>query len=232
MSVNNDIQSLDPGNRIVLFELDARAIGADQLFYHSHLQSGPIFWQGQQYDPWPVEATGFERNSTQPPSPRLRVSNIEGTITAICLLYDDLVGSKVIVRQTLVQYLDAANFPEGNPSADPNEHFPDEIWYIERKAAEDNEVVEFELSSVADLNGVQLPGRQIIANTCSWILRGGYRGPYCGYNGPPVADINDQPTSDPSFDVCGGRVRSCKLRYGESQPIPYGGFPAASLVRS
>lgn len=232
MGVNNDIQSLDPGNRVALFELDASSIGADILRFHAHLQSGPIYWQGNQYDPWPIECDGFARSSAQPASPTLRVSNIDGTITALCLLFDDLVGSKLIRRQTLVKYLDAANFGGVNPTADPDEHFPDEIWYIERKAAETNETIEFELASAADLNGEQFPGRQIIANACGWILRGGYRGPYCGYAGPPVADINDQPTSDPSKDVCGGRLGSCKLRFGANDELPYGGFPAAGLIRS
>jgi lambda family phage minor tail protein L len=232
MTIESDLQSLEPGSRIVLFELDATSAGADQLFFHAHLQSGPIFWQGQQYDPWPIECEGFARNTSAPPQPKLRVGNIDGTITALCLAFDDLVGSRLIRRQTLKQYLDSANFPQPNPTADPNEHFPDEIWYIERKSAENNETVEFELATAADLNGEQLPGRQIIANACTWILRGGYRGPYCGYNGPPVADINDNPTSDPSLDVCGGRVGSCKLRWGANEPLPYGSYPAASLIRS
>lgn len=232
MTITSDIQSLNPGNRVTLFELDASMIGADQLLFHPHLQSGPIFWQGQQYDPWPIECDGFVRNSAQPASPTLRVSNIDASITALCLAFDDLVGAKLIRRQTLAQYLDASNFGGVNPTADPNEHFPDEIWYIERKSAENNETVEFELASAADLNGQQLPGRQIIPNACGWILRGGYRGPYCGYAGPPVADINDQPTSDPSKDVCGGRIASCKLRFGANNELPYGGFPAAGLIRS
>lgn len=229
--ISADLQSLEPGSRIALFELDASSIGADQLLFHAHPQSGPIYWQGQRYDPWPIECEGFVRNSAQPASPTLRVSNIDGTITALCLAFDDLVGAKLVRRQTLAQYLDADNFPNGNPTADPDEHFPDEIWYIERKSSETNEVVEFELASAADLNGAQLPGRQIIPNACGWILRGGYRGPYCGYSGPPVADINDQPTSDPSRDVCGGRIASCKFRFGLNSELPYGSFPASSLIR-
>ena len=230
--INSDIQSLEPGNRIALFELDASSLGADQLFFHAHEQSEPIYWQGQRYDPWPVECDGFERNTAQTPTPRLSVANIDGTITALCLMFGDLVGSRITRRQTLIQYLDAANFPNGNPTADPSEHFPDEIWYIERKSSENNEIVQFELASAADLNGEQIPGRQIIANACTWILRGGYRGPYCGYNGPAVADINDNPTDDPSRDVCGGRVRSCKMRFGENEPLSFGSFPAAALIRS
>ncbi len=44
--------------------------------------------------------------------------------------------SRIIRRQTLAKYLDATNFEEGNPSADPAEHFPDEVWFIERKIGE------------------------------------------------------------------------------------------------
>lgn len=232
MNALADIQTLEPGARITVFELDARGIGANQLFFHAHLQSGPIIWQGQDYGAWPIEATGFERTSDQPPNPRLRVGNIDGSITAMCLMFDDLVGAKLIRRQTLRQYLDATNFTDGNPEADPDEHFPDEIWFIERKVREDREVVEFELATAIDLNDVRLPRRQIIAGVCSWVTIGGYRGPYCGYSGPPVADINDVPTSDPSRDQCGGRLGSCKLRFGQNDPLPYGGFPAAGLLRS
>ncbi|MBN4990712.1 phage minor tail protein L [Stenotrophomonas maltophilia] len=119
-----------------------------------------------------------------------------------------------------------------NPTADPNEHFPDEIWFIERKVAETKEMVEFELATAIDLNGEVLPGRQIMSNVCTWLLRGGYRGPYCSYTGSAYFDINDNPVSDPGQDVCAGLVRSCKRRFGESNELPYGGFPAAGLVRT
>nr|ELF4099150.1 phage minor tail protein L [Stenotrophomonas maltophilia] len=119
-----------------------------------------------------------------------------------------------------------------NPNADPNEHFLDEIWFIERKVSETKEVVEFELTTAIDLNGEQLPGRQIISGVCGWLIRGGYRGPFCGYTGPAVADANDVPTTDPARDQCGGRVGSCKLRFGADKPLPYGGFPASGLLRT
>ena len=230
--ITADAQQLEPGGRVTVYELDCTSFGADQLFFHQHLQSGVIWWQGQEYGAWPIEASGFERTSDQPPSPRLKVGNVDGRIGALCLLFDDLVGARIIRRQTLVKYLDAANFADGNPTADPNEHFQDDIWFIERKASEDFETVEFELTTAIDLNGEQLPGRQIVAGNCGWIIRGGYRGPYCGYNGPAVADADDNPTDDPSRDQCGGRLKSCKLRFGENNPLPYGGFPAAGLLRT
>ncbi|MFA1289984.1 phage minor tail protein L [Xanthomonas axonopodis pv. nakataecorchori] len=232
MTILADIQTLEPGARVTLFELDATSLGADSLLFHPHLQSTPIVWQERLYTPWPVEASGFEVTSDQQPTPRLRVGNVNGTIAALCLLFDDLVGARVVRRRTLTKYLDAVNFAGGNATADPNEHFADDIWLIERKVSEDNEVVEFELVSPADFAGAYLPGRQILAGLCGWILRGGYRGPYCGYNGPAVADADDQPTDDPARDVCGGRLGSCKLRFGVNNPLPYGGFPAAGLLRT
>lgn len=230
--ITADVQQLEPGGRITVYELDGSSFGADQLFFHAHLQTGVIWWQGQEYGAWPIEATGFERTSDQPPSPRLRVGNLDGRIGVLCQLFDDLAGARIVRRQTLAKYLDAANFPGGNPGANPNEHFPDEVWFIERKASEDREVVEFELTTAIDLNGEQLPGRQIIAGTCGWIVRGGYRGPYCGYSGPPVADADDNPTDDAARDQCGGRVGSCKLRFGATEPLNFGGFPAAGLLRT
>jgi lambda family phage minor tail protein L len=67
---------------------------------------------------------------------------------------------------------------------------------------------------------------------CWWLSCGGYRGPYCSYNGPPVADENDVIVTDAAKDRCGGRLTSCKLRFGESNPLPYGSFPAAGLLRT
>lgn len=230
--ITADAQRLEPGGRVTVYELDCTSFGADRLFFHQHLQSGVIWWQGQEYGAWPIKAEGFARTGDQPPTPKLTVSNIDGRITALCLMFGDLVGAKVVRRQTLVKFLDAANFPEGNPMADPNEHFADEVWFIERKTSEDKETVEFELTTAIDLNGEQLPGRQIIAGVCGWLIRGGYRGPYCGYTGPAVADANDVPTDDPARDQCSGLVRGCKLRFGEDKELPYGGFPAAGLLRT
>src|SRR5260364_95548 len=45
-------------------------------------------------------------------------------------------GCRLIRKRTFARFLDAVNFPEGNPEADPNQHFSDEIWCVDRKAAE------------------------------------------------------------------------------------------------
>jgi lambda family phage minor tail protein L len=229
MAITADIQQLTPGRLIELFDLDATSIGGQMARFHAHLSAGAITWQGNAYSPWPVTAEGFQRTSTgAAPTPTLKVGNVDGSISSLCLALADLVGAQVTRRRTLSKYLDAVNFPEGNPSADPNEEMPPEVWLIERKSHEDNETVEFELSSPLDFEGEQLPRRQIIPNICSWE----YRSAECSYTGPAVADANDQPTDDPSKDVCSKGLNGCKLRFGANNPLPFGGFPAAGLVRS
>lgn len=232
MTIYADIQHLEPGSLVELFELDATALGADVLRFHGYTQVGPMYWQGLQYDPWPIQASGFELNPSKPPSPTLSVANIDGTIGALCRTFSDFCGAVVTRHRTLGRYMDAANFPGGNPSADPTQELPPDKWIIERRSSETNIAVEFELSSALDFGQQQLPGRQIVANVCGWLARGGYRGPYCGYTGGPVADINDNPTSDPAKDQCSGRLNACQMRFGTNNPLPYGSFPAAGLLRT
>jgi len=239
--ITADIQGLEPGALVQLFELDATEIGGDHLRFHGYPQAGPIFWQGNQFAPWAIEAEGFARTGTgQQPVPTLRVGNIgqdaegkplPGVISALCFALDDLVGARVIRRRTLSKYLDAANFPDGNPSADPEEEISPEIWLVEAKIHEDKESVEFELRSALDFDGEQLPARQIQANTCGWLSTGGYRGAYCGYTGAAMFDRDGNPVTDPTLDRCGGRISDCKKRFGEYEIINFGGFPAADSLR-
>jgi lambda family phage minor tail protein L len=137
---------------------------------------------------------------------------------------EDLVGAKFTRRRTFVKYLDAVNFSGGNASADPNVFFADEIWYIDRKASENGIFIEFELASAMDLTNVKLPKRQVTQNICAWQ----YRSAECGYTGGPVATFMDVITTDSAQDVCGHRVSSCKLRFGNNASLPYGGFEGSS----
>lgn len=231
--INYDIQTLEPGQLVELFELDATAQGGDVLRFHGHTQIGPIWWQGKEYSHWPIQAEGFARTGEgQQPAPMLSVGNVDGSISALCLFLNDLSGAQLTRRRTLGKYLDAANFPGGNPTADPEEELPPELWIIEQKTDETNDAVTFELAGPLDFGDAQLPGRQIIANVCMWLTIGGYRGPYCSYNGTAYFDQDDNPVADPTLDRCGGRLSSCKCRFGENNPLPYGSFPAADLIRT
>ena len=53
----------------------------------------------------------------------------------------------------------------------PNTAFPDEIFYVSRKVSENPIFIEIELAVPFDVEGVQLPRRQVIAGTCQWVYR-------------------------------------------------------------
>lgn len=227
MSVAADIQTLQPGAVIELFELE---VGAEVLRFHAGTNAllQPVVWGGMTYTPLPIQAEGFDLSTSgSMPRPRLRVANIEGVVSQ-ALLDGDIAGAKVTRRRTMARYLDAVNFPAGNPDADPTAEMTPDVFYIDRKTSESKVMVEFELASSLDVGAVKLPKRQIIQNSCPWR----YRSAECGYAGGPVATVLDNPTTDPAADQCGKRLSSCKLRFGETAVLPYGGFPAAGLVRA
>lgn len=226
-----DIQSLTPSAMIELFVADLTALGDTVYRFHAGKNAliQDIVWQGDTYAAYPVMASGFDLSSNgQLPRPRLAFSNVGGSITALILAYADIVGAKITRKRTLAKYLDAVNFPGGvNADADPTAAFDDDIYYIDRKAREDKEIVEFELTAAFDVTGVKLPRRQIIQNTCPWRYRGGE----CGYAGTDYFDANDSPVVSAGDDVCGKRLSSCKARFGEFGELPYGGFPGAGITR-
>jgi lambda family phage minor tail protein L len=218
MSPNSDLQPLYNSGIIALYTLDLTAIAGPVFRFcnYNNTSGANVSFGGVSYTAIPIETEGFEINSSgQIPTPILRVSNVFGTITGLIGQYEDVVGAKLIRRRTLIKYLD------GQPSANGSAHFPDDIWFVERKMREDKLVVEFQLASSLDLEGVQLPFRLMLQDTCPWT----YRGDGCGYGGPPVANQFDQPTGDPNLDDCGKRVSSCRLRFGPFAILPFGGFP-------
>ena len=231
IEITSELQKLAPSSMIELFQLDATSFGGDVYYFHAGTNGlkQNITWQGQEYVAYPMQITGFEFVAGgQIPRPKMIVSNVTGAITALVLAYDDLLGAKVTRKRTMAKYLDAVNFTGGvNPDADPDAEFPDDIYYIEHKVNENKQVIEFELSASFDVQGVKLPRRQIIQNICPWK----YRGAECGYTGTNYFDTNDSSVASSSLDVCGKRLSSCEVRFGSYAELPFGGFPAAGLIK-
>lgn len=236
--VRAELAKLNPSSIIELFEVktSARLHGACEVYrFHSGVNakavSGHVIWAGEVYYAWPVEADGFEYSGKGTlPRPTIRIANVEGTVTAILIEVNqfshgsDLTGAEVKRIRTLARFLDAVNFendvnPFGTP--DPTASLPEEIYYIDRKSAETQQVVEFELACSFDLAGVRIPKRQTINNVCQWLYRGGE----CGYTGLNYFDENDNSVSSASQDVCGKRLSSCEARFGANNQLPFGSFP-------
>lgn len=227
--ISCEIQKLEPSALIELFVLEMKN-PADNLHFYAgtNALNKPVVWQGVEYIPLPIEARGFDMNSKGTlPRPEIIAANVQGLFTALVRKFDDLVGLRLIRKRTFAKYLDAVNFPEGNPTANPNAFFPDDIWFIDKKKDESKLSISWELASAFDLQGVRLPKRQIIQNYCQWKYRGGE----CGYTGLGF-DINDKPCMDQRKDVCAKRLTSCRVRFQSLDPddfvLPFGGFPGAT----
>ena len=116
MSLNANYQKLEPGDEVRLLEIDGQAFGLDEvLYFHGYnvphtaaeilaaggdldkLPAKSIWWQGREYKAWPCEIEGIESSTTgSDAQPTLRVGNIDGKISALCLHYDDLALARAL----------------------------------------------------------------------------------------------------------------------------------------
>lgn len=226
-SIQEQIQSLEPSAIIELFSLQlTQAVnGVDSTFYYhagTNELTADVVFNGITYVAYPIEVEGFQMSAKGTlPRPLMKIANANSAISSLLVLYNPL-QAKVTRIRTCKKFLDAVNFADGNPSADPTAKFEDEIWYIDRVATESPQVVEFELTSKLDLTNLALPKRQVLEH-CPWI----YRGTECGYTGTAYFDLNDKPTTAAN-DVCAKRYTSCTKRFPTGK-LPFGGFPGARL---
>nr|BAR21170.1 phage minor tail protein L [uncultured Mediterranean phage uvMED] len=174
-AIVSNLQNINPSAIIELFTLtlDTTLHGASTVYrFHAGStlnENGEIVWAGNTYQRFPIQAEGFAFQKGQLPRPTLTVSNALGTITAILLNVNttttgnDLTGATVTRIRTLARFIDAVNFPSNvNPYGTPDAtaEFPQEIYKIDRKSAENREFVQFELAAVFDLAGIRAPKRQ------------------------------------------------------------------------
>lgn len=227
--IATEIQKLAPDTIIELFEIELND-GKERFYFHSGTNGVQqnVVWQGVSYIALPIDTEGFAASAQgELPRPKLAIANVDGVISSLIRKYDDLIGAKLIRKCTFAKYLDAVNFPDGNDLANPDIHFPDDIWYIDKKEQETKLMIQWELASAFDLQGIQLPKRQVIQNYCQWRYRGGE----CTYDGP-YYDVNDRPCLLQSDDACAKKLSSCTVRFkalnGDDYVLPFGGFPGAT----
>tara|TARA_B100001939_G_scaffold206115_1_gene177346 strand:- start:3801 stop:4997 length:1197 start_codon:yes stop_codon:yes gene_type:complete len=205
------------------------------LRFHNNIKvfNSYIIWQGKTFFPAPIMAEGFEITSRGVlPSPTLSLSSqTEEGIEALSIIrrvirkYGDIVGAKVTRIRTFAKFLDknnfsdisspdsqrgiyASNFPE-EYEPDPYAELPRDVFFVERKASEDKNSINYELSSSLDVEGVKLPRRVVTASKCGFT----YRGCGCFYEG----DGNSaQSLADHVYKKCG--IRRTDLTLPEDAP--------------
>lgn len=211
-----------------LWEFDFRKFGGDRHFFCNQVNEmgQPVVWQGMEYQPYPIQAEGFESRAQGAGNrPTLTISNMFGFVTAAAEQFNQLVGVLVVRRQTYAKFLDAANFEAGNATADASQEVVSK-YVVERLASLTVESAVLELAVPAESDGARFPARIMLANTCCWQ----YRGEECGYTGGAVADRFDLPTSDMKKDRCSGTLTACRARFGATAALPFGGWPSVDKV--
>lgn len=249
MAYIDEARKLEQNGKVRLIEVDGSTFGGGIHRYHYHaiphtaaeieaaagdetkLKPKSIFFGGLEYEFWPYGIEGLALSTEQAAQPSMTLANQAGVITAICLATRNMLTAKVTITETY------ANFLDGAADADATEKRV-QVFYIDTKTYEDDEIVTFELSSPADFQGVMLPKRQVTM-ICHWALSGRYRsGDGCTYNGTAYFDENGKPVQDPALDVCGGCMSDCQKRFGAGLPNPktavldFGGFPACNLINA
>lgn len=223
-----------PNALIELFEIDLSHIYSSydpnkkgEIYYlHNGVNQGRqnVIWKGREYLAYAIQADGFELSGQGPSNrPSLSISNLYGLITGIAEEFGQALGAKVTRRQVYAQFLDGANFPNGNPKADPTQEVVS-YYIVEQLKSLTDEVATFELASPAETDNARIPLLMITSDVCIWR----YRSAECGYTGGAVADEFDNPTNDPKLDKCSHCLRGCKLRFGENSILPFGGFPSTT----
>ena len=209
---------LDPSALITLYEIDvseiannitlektAVQVGSEPFRFHNmnNLKGLSLKFQNNNYISFPIQAEGFEMNSAGAlPTPTLTITSVEGLeetgtfslLKSNFIHLENFIGAKVTRVRTFAKFLDAdqnGDTIEGvGAEADDKAEFPRDTFFIERKSNENKYSVQFELSSIFDLENLKLPSRTVYASRCPWR----YRGEGCCYeykeklNGPTTGD--------------------------------------------
>ena len=192
--------TLPSGVKLYLFNgLDD---GQNNIYFPQKTVSGGVY-PLKEYFAVPISIDGVEINGAgASPRPSLKVANIPTLIRSISnnedgtddeeTLYsilvdeglsknEDMLNTRIEYRRTLLS--NTYSSTDSNPSSPPVE-FPSHIYVIDRVASEDNILVDFELASPIDVEGVKVPGRIVIGRYCVWRYQGGTLNNEGGCNWP------------------------------------------------
>ena len=190
-------------NMTINFENSSSNLNSPTLF-------NQIIWQGKRYVPFPILIEGFEMMARGTlPKPKLTFTSqnqiesydnffikIKNTVRSI----GDIIGLEITRKRTFLKYLDAVNFKSKGGIINDDDFIIDpdryaqlnpDIYYVDRKLKENKNVLQYELSSILDLENIKLPLRTLYSEACSF----DYRGEGCGYLGIPIANDKDEPIS-------------------------------------
>ncbi len=184
---------ISPTAVICFYQIDLKEKG--KYFFHAG-ENGyreKLIFNNQAYDFVPMYVEGFEvHGDGRLPRPKMTFSNHQGNMSLKLGFFKDFINYKVTRIKTFVKYLDKENFPDNvNPHTDPDPEasFAEEIFYVNTKISENDEVVQFELVSLLELQNANVPSRIIYSNYCPWQYRSNIG---CRYKGKPISDAKNK----------------------------------------
>jgi lambda family phage minor tail protein L len=162
------------------------------------------------YYSYPIMTEGFEVSSAGDiPRPLLTFAAISSmdeadseyptapfnNLKLAVLHLNNLINAKVTRIRTFLKFLHYTNdFPRIDSSGLWNSattrppELTREVYYVQRKSMEDKDTLQFELSSVLDVENFKLPGRICLAERCPFA----YRGEGCCYEYKAAAGTDDE----------------------------------------
>ena len=187
--INKEIFATEPSTVVLLYVVDLKDQGEYRFHAGENGYKNPIIFDGKEYNYYPIKVEGFEMHGDgKLPRPKLTFSNQNGNISMRLGVFKDFINYKVTRIKTFVRYIDDVNFPNNvNPHADPDpdSSFVEDVFYVNQKTKEDDNVVEFELVSLLELQNANIPARTMYSNYCGWQYRSEIG---CGYKGKPISD--------------------------------------------
>lgn len=151
----NECTRAEQSASVVLWEIDLTEVGGERYFFcnEQNEKGEPVTWQGRQYQPYPIQGSGFELNGKGTSTrPTLTVSNLYGMVTEMAEDLQSLVGGTVVRRKVYARFLDAVNFVNGNSDADPEQEVISR-WRIEQCSELSAVSASFVLSTPTETDG-------------------------------------------------------------------------------
>ncbi len=169
--------------------------GQTNLYFPSSARTASGKYTPHEYYALPIQVSEIDFSTSGPlPRPSLMMANIPVLARTLVANNDgindevtlrdtldaegidgnrDLLGSRVVCRKTLKKYTFNTNeVRDGVADISPPVEFPTQTFIIDRVAGENEIMVEFELASPIDVEGVVVPGRIIVGKYCSWSYQG------------------------------------------------------------
>lgn len=192
-SIQKEIFELEPSTLITLYEIVLLGHGESYRFHNG--ENGlntKIKFNNKEYYYIPIKASGFDYSDSQLPRPTLTADNTDSFFGLKARYFKDFVGFPVKRTRTFVKFLDGDNFPNNtNPfGVNTGMSFPVENYIVNKKTAETQNIIQFELASPLEKENAFIPSRKVVFNVCQWRYRDSIG---CGYNGPPKSDGNGNP---------------------------------------